>query len=54
MAANSIPEPQENALPARVAAASTRGTEEVEPEALSLLLEFFLLLDKWERQGGQS
>jgi hypothetical protein len=54
MAANSIPEPQENALPAGVAPAGPRGTEEVEPEALSILLEFFLLLDKWERQGGRS
>jgi len=54
MGSNSIPELQENPLSARAASASTRSTEAIEPEALSLLREFFLLLDKWDRQGGRS
>jgi hypothetical protein len=53
MSSNSIPEPQENALSAGVASASMPETE-MDSHALSLLREFFLLLDEWDRQGGQS
>lgn len=31
-----------------------RSRDEIEPQALLLLREFFLLLDEWDRQGGQS
>jgi hypothetical protein len=53
MSSHSIPEPQENALSAAVASANTSDTE-MDSHALSLLREFFLLLDQWDRQAGQS
>jgi hypothetical protein len=52
MASTSIPEVPENQLPARIPAVSTPETEELEPQALLMLLEFFLLLDQWDRQGS--
>ena len=53
MGSHSIPEPQENALSAAVTSASTPDPE-IDPHGLSLLREFFLLLDEWDQQGGRS
>jgi hypothetical protein len=51
MGPNSIPDQQENRLCAGVASDSPPNTtEEIEPQDLLLLREFFLLLDQWNRQ----
>ena len=52
MASHPIPEAAESPLPARISTASTPEIEALEPQALLLLREFFLLLDRWERQGS--
>jgi hypothetical protein len=50
MASNSIPEQQENRLCAGIASGSPLNKEEIEPQELLLLREFFHLLDHWDRQ----
>ena len=50
MAPNPTAEMYENPLPARVLPAGIRDTLELEPQALLLLREFFLLLDQWDRE----
>jgi hypothetical protein len=50
MGSNSIPDQQQNRLCAGVASGSPPNTEEIEPQELLLLREFFLLLDQWDRQ----
>jgi hypothetical protein len=50
MASNSIPDRQENRLCAGIASGSSPNTEEIEPQELLLLREFFHLLDYWDRQ----
>jgi hypothetical protein len=52
MCSHSIPEPQESA-PSAVTSASTPDIE-MDSHGLSLLREFFLLLDEWDQQGGRS
>ena len=47
-----IPEVPENPLPERLSAPSIPDTDELEPQALLLLREFFLLLDQWDREGA--
>ena len=55
MGSESIPDQQENRLCAGIASGSppSTNTEEIEPQALLLLREFFLLLDQWDRQPEQ-
>jgi hypothetical protein len=50
MGANFIPDQQDNRLCAGIAPGSAPNTEEIEPQDLWLLREFFLLLDQWDRQ----
>ena len=50
MGSNSIPEQHDNRLCAEIPPGSAPNKEEIEPQALSLLREFFLLLDQWDRQ----
>ena len=51
MGFHSIPGQQENPLCTGVASGGSPNTpEEIDPEALWLLREFFLLLDQWDRQ----
>jgi hypothetical protein len=50
MASNSIPDRQENRLCAGIASGTPSIKEEIEPQELLLLREFFLLLDQWDRQ----
>jgi len=52
MASNPIPEVPDNQLPTRVSAASIPDIEELDQQALRLLRELFLLLDRWDRQGS--
>jgi len=44
------PEPQDSTVSAGSASSPTNTKEEMDPQALSLLREFFLLLDQWDRQ----
>ena len=44
------PEPQGSTASAGSASLPTNTKEEMDPQALSLLREFFLLLDAWDRQ----
>lgn len=53
MGFHSIPEPQENVPCAAVTSVRTPNAE-TDPQALSLLIQFFLLLDEWDHQEGQS
>ncbi len=52
MGSNSIPDQQENRPGAGIAPGSTpiKEEEEIRPQAVLLLREFFLLLDQWDRQ----
>ncbi len=50
MGSNFIPDQQENQLCAEIPPGSAPNKEEIEPQALCLLREFFLLLDQWDRQ----
>jgi hypothetical protein len=52
MGSNSIPDQQETRHCAQRAPGSppNTNTEDIEPQALLLLQEFFLLLDQWDRQ----
>ena len=44
------PEPQESTASARAAHLPTNTKEEMNSQELSLLREFFLVLDQWDRQ----
>jgi hypothetical protein len=51
MGSNSIPDPQENRHGVGIAPGSTPiKEEEIGPQSVLLLREFFLLLDQWDRQ----
>jgi len=52
MVSNSIPDPQENRHSAGIVApgSTPNKDEEIGPQAVLLLREFFLLLDQWDRQ----
>ncbi len=43
-------EPQDHSASASAAPLPTNIKEEIDPKSLSLLREFFLLLDQWDRQ----
>jgi hypothetical protein len=45
-----IPDPEAKPLSAGLSAPSPPNTEEIDPQALLLLRDFFLLLDQWDRQ----
>jgi hypothetical protein len=54
MGSNSILDTQENRHCAGIAPGSTPNKdEEIGPQAVLLLREFFLLLDQWDRQQGK-
>jgi hypothetical protein len=53
MSSHSIPETQA-AVPTATVTPGITPDMEIDLDALSLLREFFLLLDEWDRQGGQS
>jgi hypothetical protein len=51
MGSNSIPDTQQNRHSDGIAPGSTSNKdEEIGPQAVLLLGEFFLLLDQWDRQ----
>jgi hypothetical protein len=50
MGSNSIPDHEENRLCAGITSGGPPNTEEIEPQELLLLQEFFLLMDQWDRQ----
>jgi hypothetical protein len=51
MGSNSIPDHEETRLCAGIASGSPPNTtEEIDPQELLFLREFFLLLDQWDRQ----
>jgi len=51
MGSNFTPDPQENRPCSGIVSGSTPNKEEeIGPQAVLLLREFFLLLDQWDRQ----
>lgn len=55
MSFHSIPEPRKTAASAEVPAVTLAipASAEIDPDALALLREFFLLLEEWERREEQ-